>query len=277
MRGVVFTGERQLELMNFPDPTPGEGEVVIEMKASGMCGSDLHQYRRPRSRRLDRRACGAERTDHRRARALRHRRRDRAGSARGAGADRPARHGAPLQGLHRVQPLPLRLVAAVPGRAGAGLRQQRAWRPRQIPEGAGVYAGAVARRIVVHHRRGDLVRHRHRLWRVAPHPALGQRHDRDFRPGAGRPVGDAARHGDGRAGHRARCQRGAARPRQGIRRRRDRQPALERSGRRDQGFDARLRRRVHARHVDRSRKAASPRCARQRYGARPALSASATT
>ena len=49
MRGVVFTGERQLELMEFPDPTPGEGEVVIEMKASGMCGSDLHQYRRPRS------------------------------------------------------------------------------------------------------------------------------------------------------------------------------------------------------------------------------------
>src|SRR5438270_1571655 len=48
MRGVVFTGERQLEMMEFPDPTPGEGEVVIEMKASGMCGSDLHQYRRPK-------------------------------------------------------------------------------------------------------------------------------------------------------------------------------------------------------------------------------------
>src|SRR5438128_9083829 len=46
MRGVVFLGERQLELMDFPDPTPGEGEVVVEMKASGMCGSDLHQYRR---------------------------------------------------------------------------------------------------------------------------------------------------------------------------------------------------------------------------------------
>ena len=49
MRGVVFTGERQLELMEFPDPTPGPGEVVVEMKASGMCGSDLHQYRRPKS------------------------------------------------------------------------------------------------------------------------------------------------------------------------------------------------------------------------------------
>ena len=49
MRGVVFMGERELELLNFPDPTPGPGEVVVEMKASGMCGSDLHQYRRPKS------------------------------------------------------------------------------------------------------------------------------------------------------------------------------------------------------------------------------------
>jgi threonine dehydrogenase-like Zn-dependent dehydrogenase len=49
MRGVVFHGERELELMNFPDPTPGQGEVVIEMKASGMCGSDLHQYRRAKA------------------------------------------------------------------------------------------------------------------------------------------------------------------------------------------------------------------------------------
>src|SRR6516165_9426235 len=49
MRGVVFTGERQIEMMEFPDPTPGPGEVVVEMKASGMCGSDLHQYRRSKS------------------------------------------------------------------------------------------------------------------------------------------------------------------------------------------------------------------------------------
>ncbi len=48
MKSVVFTGGRELELMEFPDPTPGDGEVVIEMKASGMCGSDLHQYRRPK-------------------------------------------------------------------------------------------------------------------------------------------------------------------------------------------------------------------------------------
>ena len=99
MRGVVFTGDRQLELMNFPDPTPGEGEVVVEMKASGMCGSDLHQYRRPKRGGstgglaaptepviAGHEPCGV-------VAAIG------PGGHRGAGADRPARHGAPLQGL----------------------------------------------------------------------------------------------------------------------------------------------------------------------------------
>jgi threonine dehydrogenase-like Zn-dependent dehydrogenase len=45
MRGIVFLGNRKLELQDFPDPAPGPGEVVLEMKASGMCGSDLHPYR----------------------------------------------------------------------------------------------------------------------------------------------------------------------------------------------------------------------------------------
>jgi threonine dehydrogenase-like Zn-dependent dehydrogenase len=45
MRGIVFLGNRKLEIQEFADPTPGPGEVVLEMKASGMCGSDLHPYR----------------------------------------------------------------------------------------------------------------------------------------------------------------------------------------------------------------------------------------
>src|SRR4051794_34623993 len=45
MKGVVFLGERKLELREFPDPTPGPRDVVLEIKASGMCGSDLHVYR----------------------------------------------------------------------------------------------------------------------------------------------------------------------------------------------------------------------------------------
>lgn len=45
MRGVVFTGSRSLEIQTFDDPKPGPGEAVVRMKASGMCGSDLHFYR----------------------------------------------------------------------------------------------------------------------------------------------------------------------------------------------------------------------------------------
>ena len=45
MKAVVFLGDRQLEFMEFPDPAPGPGEAVIEIKASGMCGSDLKMYR----------------------------------------------------------------------------------------------------------------------------------------------------------------------------------------------------------------------------------------
>jgi len=47
MRGAVFLGDRKVEQRTFPDPTPGPGEVVIQMKASGMCGSDLKFYRSP--------------------------------------------------------------------------------------------------------------------------------------------------------------------------------------------------------------------------------------
>ena len=45
MQGLVFLGDRELALRQFPDPTPGPGEVVLEIKASWMCGSDLKYYR----------------------------------------------------------------------------------------------------------------------------------------------------------------------------------------------------------------------------------------
>ena len=45
MRGLVFVGNRRVELREFPDPTPGPGEVVVKMRSSGLCGSDLHPYR----------------------------------------------------------------------------------------------------------------------------------------------------------------------------------------------------------------------------------------
>jgi threonine dehydrogenase-like Zn-dependent dehydrogenase len=45
MRGAVFLGDRTAELREFPDPVAGPGEVVVALRASGMCGSDLHVYR----------------------------------------------------------------------------------------------------------------------------------------------------------------------------------------------------------------------------------------
>ncbi len=49
MRGIVFPGGRTAELREFPDPRPGPGDVVVAIKASGMCGSDLPPYRAPAS------------------------------------------------------------------------------------------------------------------------------------------------------------------------------------------------------------------------------------
>ena len=45
MKAITFPGDRQLDIIEIPDPTPGPGEVVLEIKASGMCGSDLKFYR----------------------------------------------------------------------------------------------------------------------------------------------------------------------------------------------------------------------------------------
>ncbi|OZC80431.1 iditol 2-dehydrogenase [Rhodococcus sp. 06-418-5] len=48
MKGIVFTGNRRVEIRNFPVREPGPGEVVVAVRASGMCGSDLHVYRAAR-------------------------------------------------------------------------------------------------------------------------------------------------------------------------------------------------------------------------------------
>jgi threonine dehydrogenase-like Zn-dependent dehydrogenase len=47
VQGAVFAGDRRVELCEFEDPRPGPDEVVVAIRASGMCGSDLHDYRAP--------------------------------------------------------------------------------------------------------------------------------------------------------------------------------------------------------------------------------------
>jgi threonine dehydrogenase-like Zn-dependent dehydrogenase len=47
MKAVLFLGEGKLGVRDQPDPVPGPDEVVIRMKASGMCGSDLSHLHGP--------------------------------------------------------------------------------------------------------------------------------------------------------------------------------------------------------------------------------------
>jgi len=52
MRAVFLPGDRQVELRSVPKPRPGDGEVLISLRAAGLCGSDLHMhYRPPRAQR----------------------------------------------------------------------------------------------------------------------------------------------------------------------------------------------------------------------------------
>ena len=47
MTGAVLPGNRQLELRTFDVPEPGHGQVLVRMKASSLCGSDLRAIYRP--------------------------------------------------------------------------------------------------------------------------------------------------------------------------------------------------------------------------------------
>ncbi len=44
MRAVVFSSEKELELQERPDPTPGRKEILIETAAVGICGTDTHVF-----------------------------------------------------------------------------------------------------------------------------------------------------------------------------------------------------------------------------------------
>jgi propanol-preferring alcohol dehydrogenase len=44
MKGVLLPGNRQVVVRDFPDPEPGNGEVLIRIRASAICRSDLSLY-----------------------------------------------------------------------------------------------------------------------------------------------------------------------------------------------------------------------------------------
>ena len=44
MKALVFVGPGVMELLERPDLRPGRGEVVVAVRAAGICGSDVHGY-----------------------------------------------------------------------------------------------------------------------------------------------------------------------------------------------------------------------------------------
>lgn len=47
MKGVVFAGNRKIEIKDFPDPKPGADDVAFKIRATGVCGQEVG---RPSSR-----------------------------------------------------------------------------------------------------------------------------------------------------------------------------------------------------------------------------------
>ena len=45
MKTAMFYGGKDIRVEEVPDPIPSPGEVLIAVKAAGICGSDLHGYR----------------------------------------------------------------------------------------------------------------------------------------------------------------------------------------------------------------------------------------
>ena len=42
MKALELVGPSTLELVERPDPVPGGREVLVRVKACGICGSDIH-------------------------------------------------------------------------------------------------------------------------------------------------------------------------------------------------------------------------------------------
>jgi threonine dehydrogenase-like Zn-dependent dehydrogenase len=47
VKALVFTAPGTMELLDVPEPDPAPGEVLVQVRAAGICGSELHGARRP--------------------------------------------------------------------------------------------------------------------------------------------------------------------------------------------------------------------------------------
>ncbi|GFP32638.1 hypothetical protein HKBW3S42_00944, partial [Candidatus Hakubella thermalkaliphila] len=44
MKGLVIEGPQKVTLKEVPTPKPGSGEVMVRVRAAGVCGTDVHIY-----------------------------------------------------------------------------------------------------------------------------------------------------------------------------------------------------------------------------------------
>src|ERR1044072_7134637 len=51
MRALVYTGPAVVELLDVDAPTPGDDELVLDVPAAGICGSELEGVRTPNAMR----------------------------------------------------------------------------------------------------------------------------------------------------------------------------------------------------------------------------------
>jgi threonine dehydrogenase-like Zn-dependent dehydrogenase len=47
VKALVFTAPGTVELLDVPEPDPAPGDVLVQVRAAGICGSELHGARRP--------------------------------------------------------------------------------------------------------------------------------------------------------------------------------------------------------------------------------------
>lgn len=45
MKGIIYKGDRIAEIKEFPVPKPSKKEVLVTIKATTICGSDMHKWR----------------------------------------------------------------------------------------------------------------------------------------------------------------------------------------------------------------------------------------
>ena len=52
MKALIYTEPYRLEYSDFPDPSIGDDDILISVKACGICGSDVQGFTGKTGRRL---------------------------------------------------------------------------------------------------------------------------------------------------------------------------------------------------------------------------------